>query len=403
MKLSNRLLAAALLFGVAFGAMAQDQDVGVDAGQVIQNTASVAYNVNGVNQTAQTGSDTGFVVDRKIDLTVARTGTTYAGATPGATSTPTDTRTGIAFDVTNLSNDTIDIALVAANYNTKARTSGADEFDVSNFAIYLDVNGDGAFDSGDTLLPTGAGGVYYLDEVPEGRTTKVLVVADIPADLANGLIAGVSLEATAHGSIAATTGAYNPTSGAMGAVIANSTGTDDPAKIDNVFADGQGVLDGATTVLYRNGKHSAADGFVIASAEIVVSKTATVISDPVNDLVNPKAIPGAVVRYCISVANNGSTGANGVVISDELPKGGTPVAYQVTYKPASLYAGGADCTLDANAKVDSDDETTVTATAGNGATGDFGVTAANKVTANLGTLAAGATKTAVFDVTINVP
>ena len=368
-----------------------------------QNTASVNYTVGGVNQAAESGTDAGFVVDRKIDLLVVKTGTAYAAATPGASSAPTDTRTGIAFDVTNLSNDTIDIKLEAANFNTKPRSSGADEFDASNFVIYLDVDGDGVYDAGsDTALPTGAGGAYYLDEIPEGRTTKVLVVADIPAAMANGLIAGVSLEATAHGSVSATTGLYNDTPGTLSAALVNSTGTDSPTVVDNVFADGQGLLDGATAVLYRNGKHSDADGFIIASAEIVVAKTATVISDPINLTTNPKAIPGAVIQYCITVTNNGATAANGVTISDELPTDSVTSASQVTYVVGSLYAGGADCNPVADDNIPDELDDTNNASV-NGATGDFGVTAPDTVTTHLNTLNGSSSKTTIFNVTINVP
>ena len=44
------------------------------------------------------------------------------------------------------------------------------------------------------------------------------------------------------------------------------------------------------------------------------------ISDPLNGTTNPKLIPGAVVEYCISVANEaGSASATNVALSDTLP------------------------------------------------------------------------------------
>lgn len=58
-----------------------------------------------------------------------------------------------------------------------------------------------------------------------------------------------------------------------------------------------------------------------------ISKSGLVLSDPVNGTTNPKAIPGAVVRYCIVVANPaGNPSATNVTLSDQLP---TPnVAFQ---------------------------------------------------------------------------
>src|SRR5690606_6572028 len=145
MKLVNKLVAAGILMAAAHGAMAQDAEIGVNAGTTVLNTATANFQVNGVPQTATSGNDGGFLVDRKIDLTVVRTASAYVGTTPGASASPSDTRAGIPFDVTNLSNSTMDIALVAANYNTLPRSSGADQFDASSFQIYLDVDGSGTF------------------------------------------------------------------------------------------------------------------------------------------------------------------------------------------------------------------------------------------------------------------
>ena len=45
-----------------------------------------------------------------------------------------------------------------------------------------------------------------------------------------------------------------------------------------------------------------------------------VISDPVNGTTNPKAIPGATVQYCITVANAaGAATATDVDVVDDLP------------------------------------------------------------------------------------
>ena len=68
MKLVSKLVAAAILMGAAHGAMAQDAEIGVNAGTTVLNTATANFQVNGVPQTATSGNDGGFLVDRKINL-----------------------------------------------------------------------------------------------------------------------------------------------------------------------------------------------------------------------------------------------------------------------------------------------------------------------------------------------
>ena len=51
---------------------------------------------------------------------------------------------------------------------------------------------------------------------------------------------------------------------------------------------------------------------------LAVSKISTVLSDGVSTT-NPKAIPGAILRYCITIANAGPITASNVVMSDVVP------------------------------------------------------------------------------------
>jgi Surface adhesin CshA non-repetitive domain 2 len=71
-----------------------------------------------------------------------------------------------------------------------------------------------------------------------------------------------------------------------------------------------------------------------ANATLTVAKVSSVISDPVNGAVNPKAIPGAVVRYFITVTNTGTLAVDtsSIVITDPLPStvtynGGSTVTF----------------------------------------------------------------------------
>ncbi len=65
------------------------------------------------------------------------------------------------------------------------------------------------------------------------------------------------------------------------------------------------------------------------NADLVVVKQSKIISDPVNLTINPKAIPGAIIEYAISVSNRGDVpvDASSIRISDALPS-------DVTYNAA---------------------------------------------------------------------
>ncbi len=75
-----------------------------------------------------------------------------------------------------------------------------------------------------------------------------------------------------------------------------------------------------------------------ATATLTVVKTSLVISDPVNGTTNPKAIPGAVVQYAVTVTNTGTAAvdASTVVVTDPLPSG---VALAVT-APVVVFTNG---------------------------------------------------------------
>lgn len=72
----------------------------------------------------------------------------------------------------------------------------------------------------------------------------------------------------------------------------------------------------------------------LSTAVLLVEKSSTVISDPVNGTINPKAIPGAIIEYQITVTNvgNRAVDASSIIIIDEMPAEmafltGTPVTF----------------------------------------------------------------------------
>lgn len=71
--------------------------------------------------------------------------------------------------------------------------------------------------------------------------------------------------------------------------------------------------------------------FCRPQANISVSKISSVLSDGISGS-NPKAIPGATIRYCISVTNSGSGTATSISVPDALPS-------NMTYVAGSMFSG----------------------------------------------------------------
>lgn len=358
---TSTISVAALGANPAFAA-----DLGTDAGTSITNNVSVAYNVGGTSQTAETDSDT-FVVDRKVNLVVAKSDAVNSSVAPNAL------QQAVTYTVSNQTNDTIDVLLTSAQL-------GTDDFDVTGTITYYLDDGTtaGVFDAGDTLIT-------YIDNLAEDSSVTVHAVANIPSGVVTGDLADIILigQAAAHG------GAGLPTTGlaVQGTAFADNSGdADDAATVQNVFADaaGSGASDGAA-----DGYHSATDTYEVAAADITVTKTSNVLWDPVNGSSNPKAIPGAIVEYCIAVANApGGAAATGVAISDTIPAN---LAYY-----SSLATGPA--TVPAVIGVVT--EGTVTGSTCNADGSGTGAQASGVVSGNLGTVASGATETLIFRATV---
>ena len=75
---------------------------------------------------------------------------------------------------------------------------------------------------------------------------------------------------------------------------------------------------------------------------ISVTKVSSVLSDPVNGTTDPKAIPGAVVEYCILVSNTGTNTLSNIAASDSLPTSFTYSAGTMTSGTSCAAATTAD-------------------------------------------------------------
>jgi hypothetical protein len=347
-----RLLASASVLAATAVAASPAFAAGTTAGTTVTNSVTLDYKVGGIDQSQVTATDS-FKVDRKVNLTVSEVGTQTTTVTPGQTGAVT------AFTVSNASNAPLDFALSATQPSGgSAAHTGTDNYNVSNLKVYADTNSNGAYDAGTDQEAA------YLDQVAADTSRTVFVVADVPLGRTTGDVAAVKLSATASEATAA---------GSLGGTVTQSTGAN-TSEVDTVFADAD-----TNGNVARDGIHFAVDDYTILGAALSATKTSRVISDPFNGTTSPKMIPGAVVEYCIAVANaaNSAT-ASAINISDEVPA-------QTTYDPAfgiklnGTVTGGA-CNAD-------------------GASG--GSYTNGIVSGSLADIAAGNAKTLVFRVSVN--
>ena len=327
MSRKRMLLASISAFAVVVGATgAAAAPVGVAAGTSIENTVFVDYKVNNVDQNQVEASDT-FLVDRKLNVTVAWQDSAAVSVAPGQTNVVT------TFEVTNLSNATVDFLLAAEQVT-------GDDFDATNVRIYVDTNNNGVFDIGtDTLASS-------LADLASGEAATVFVVSDMiitpgspPTLPTDAQEASVILSAEFADGVTATTAITGVagSAGTGGTAIGtdDSADADDDAVVQDVFADAAGD---ATGDIANDGVHSDTGTWVISGANVTASKISTVVADGLGNVApDAKAIPGATVEYCIVVAHSsGSATATDIVVNDPVPAGLTQTGAITIKGPVAL-------------------------------------------------------------------
>jgi hypothetical protein len=337
MKIVNRArLATTLMVGalLGLGSMAANSaTVGTPANTSISNTASVAYSVGGNTQTpinssptgnstpgAAGGSATVFVVDAKLVLTVTRVDSTIVNVSPGQSVAI------LKYQVTNNGNATQGVLLTAGELanGTANPFSGSivDNFAPTTPVVHVSKANNTNYVAADTATS--------IPQLASGDSQYVFVVSSIPTAQANGDLAALSLTATV-----ADQGAVATYGSAPGAASVDQSGTAWTAgnrTALNIFADAAGSDDVA-----NDGKSSARDAYQVQSAKLTISKTATVITDPVycttvgvaSSCTTPAgkslhSIPGAAVQYTITVDScdtttcPGAVAATGISLTDSL-------------------------------------------------------------------------------------
>lgn len=121
-------------------------------------------------------------------------------------------------------------------------------------------------------------------------------------------------------------------------ITARDASTSTQGQTGMVHRNGQG-----TTLVLANWWNIDEQTFTVDAASLAVTKSMTLISDGVN-ATNFKAIPGAQLRFCVTISNSGSATASSVAAADPLPA-------SLAYVPGSMLSG-TDCASAATAEDD---------------------------------------------------
>ena len=293
-RLLGVLTAALLMCGGTSVLMA----AGTASGTSISNAATVDYKVATVDQPTITSATYVFKVDNKVNLTVSTIDVATVKVTPG-----TDDNV-LTYLVTNTGNTVQDFALTAAALaGGTGAFGGTDNIDANTTSIVVESGATAGFQlAQDTAT--------YIDELAADANKTVYMLGDFDTGFADGDIAAYYLVAEAH---------KGSTPAALGAVETETASDNaDPLIVDVVLADGDGdgVLANDDS---RDAKHSSLNDYEIATADLTITKSSTVVSDPFNNTTNPKRIPGAVVEYTITIDNAGTgSTATDIIVTDNL-------------------------------------------------------------------------------------
>jgi hypothetical protein len=296
------LLAAGLLASVATWA------VGTPAGTSISNTATATYDIPGGTTNMTKSSTVSLTVLELINVNVTSQNSSSVSTSAGST------QQVLTYVVTNTGNGIEDFVLGVEQLNT-------DDYNTLNTKIYRDTNGNGVFDSGDTLLTAGSSSIGLDANSTTGNHATIFIVSDIPntGSEAAGDVGQLKLIATSE--TVETLG----TSVTPGQTIAGagSGGAPDAVVGNNFSSDATGTLE---------------IGSGSGSATVTINKTITKVVDPFG---GNTYVPGSIVSYSIAVTIvNGDV--NNLVIRDPIPATMDYVANTLKLDSSALTDSSAD-------------------------------------------------------------
>jgi uncharacterized repeat protein (TIGR01451 family) len=325
--LANKGVLAAITAVSAVLSAAPADAAGTPAGTDITNLATATYDLPGGDEVSVDSNVVTLKVDELLDATVAWGDPGDVVTAPGLTAQL------LSFTVTNAGNglEKFSLATVA--------NGGGDDFDPAVTAVFLDANGNNAFDAGvDTAYVAGVND----PELDPDESISVFVLSTIPALAQDGHRGRVDLSALAA------TG-----SGAPGTSFAGQ---------------GQG---GGDAVVGATGASGEDDGYYrVARADISFVKSAAV-ADPYGGVTKA---PGSVITYTLSATVNGTGSLANLRIADAIPAG-------TSYQAGTI-------TLEGTALTDASDA-------------DAGSFTGTGIAVGFGAVAAGSTRTVTFKVKID--
>ena len=309
---------------------------GTAANTTISNTATVNYSVAGTAQpqigssptgnTSGAGTPTTFLVDNKVNLSLIETDGKAASTAAGQLASALVAGSPVAvYKLTNIGNS-------PQGYIFGVTQPGPDGFFVPATTFTLAntkaIVSSAACSTATTVTPT------FNNEVATSVLTLaadsclyVMVVGDTPAAAATGAGAVVRLTATTT---------VNNTATPLVATLV--TQADTANAVDILFADG--TVNGHVANVARDAIAFDDDEYVVTASALTVTKTSAVISDPTSGITNPKAIPGALMEYTVTVTNAaGSATATNVVIADNIPANTTYAAGTITLNGVAVADG----------------------------------------------------------------
>lgn len=376
-------LTGALLAGAALMLFANEAGAATAANTTISNSATVNYSVNSVAQSAITSTAATFKVDQAINISVTKADGSKVAVTPGQS-----TAAVLTFTVTNNGNATEDVKLssLAKATGTADPFGGAqnDNFDGASMAVFVESGGTAGYQSAQDTATS-------IASLAAGASKTVYVVITgspgIPATQANGDVAVYALvgQASVSGTCATTC-----------TVETQDTTTDKNANTTNLntvyklFTDTAAGTDDSA----KDGIGSDRDAFVVSSAQLTITKTSRVISDPVDGTdngttIHARAIPGAVMEYTITVANGAGAAqsATSIAVTDVVPANTTYVASSIKVTDPNANGGSQISCADTGT---TNGEVTCSFTSGTTTVNATGMS-----------LSAGQSLTVVFQVTVN--
>lgn len=267
----------------------------------ISNTAKISYVING--EIIEDTDKKDFFVDRKVTFNLD-------GSNNDLTVNAGDTDTSI-FTLTNTSNAPI-------GYKFSLPPAATPTISVK---YYVDTNNDGAITIG-TDTEIDANTIVELKQNTGNSDHQAQIIVEVTT-LGNAVDAD-----TIDYSLVAT--AVEPAVGSIGTAGDSINPTDadvewDPANVQTVVdpdpSDGADVND---TGIIRTEKGT----YTIGAAKVSLTKSVLVIQDPITGKLEtisgsenyPKAIPGAIVEYTLTITNSGSLDATGITLTDDVPE-----------------------------------------------------------------------------------